>query len=160
MKRPLQSWLDAAGLTRQMIKQWTHYNSQSWIVWTLKLGIADHHDRPQYYLTDVKMHFVSAIQVHSKITYIVNRPDDDIISTLMLTLVVWKHFSCAVDPKHMNSVLSEFRSRHRAAHQHVVPFPHAVKTLDLTIDCHLSFDKHVQNMRKLAYYHICTIQHM
>jgi len=43
----------------------------------------------------------------------------------------------------------------------VVPFADAVKKLGVTIDQHLKFDQHVQNVYKSAYYHIraCTKAH-
>jgi len=42
----------------------------------------------------------------------------------------------------------------------VVPFADAVKILDVTIDNHLKFDQHVQNVCKSAYYHIRALKHI
>jgi len=42
----------------------------------------------------------------------------------------------------------------------VVPFVDAVKIRGLTIDRHLKFDQHVQNVCKSAYYHICALKHI
>jgi len=42
----------------------------------------------------------------------------------------------------------------------VVPLTDTVKLLGVTIDRHLTFDSHVQNVCKSAYYHIRALKHI
>jgi len=42
----------------------------------------------------------------------------------------------------------------------IVPFTDAVKLLGVTIDRHLTFDSHIQNVCKAVYYHIQALKHI